>query len=100
MHLTGISNGIEVTMLSDIPSEGSGLGSSSSFTVGLLTAIHTYLGSPADHPTIAEEACEIEIDRCGKPKLMASIYSIMRYYGSLKEITAAFCEEQYDGDDR
>ena len=67
MYLTGVSNGIEVTMLSDIPSEGSGLGSSSSFTVGLLTAFHTYLGSPADPPTIAEEACEIEIDRCGKP---------------------------------
>ena len=41
MHLTGIECGIEVTKLSDIPSEGSGLGSSSSFTVGLLTAFHT-----------------------------------------------------------
>jgi D-glycero-alpha-D-manno-heptose-7-phosphate kinase len=67
MHLTGIECGIEVTMLSDIPSEGSGLGSSSSFTVGLLTAFHTYLGNPASASQIAEEACEIEIERCGKP---------------------------------
>jgi D-glycero-alpha-D-manno-heptose-7-phosphate kinase len=47
MKLTGVENGVEVTMLSDIPSEGSGLGSSSSFTVGLLTAFHAYLGDPA-----------------------------------------------------
>ena len=67
MKLTGAENGVEVTMLSDIPSEGSGLGSSSSFTVGLLTAFHAYLGDPASPGLIAEQACEIEIERCGKP---------------------------------
>ena len=39
MRVTGVERGIEVTLLSDIPSQGSGLGSSSSFTVGLLNAL-------------------------------------------------------------
>ena len=44
MRMTGVTGGIEVTTLSDIPSEGAGLGSSSSFTVGLLNAFHMYQG--------------------------------------------------------
>ena len=67
MRLTGVMNGVEVTMLSDIPSEGSGLGSSSSFTVGLLNAFHVYRGHQVGPAQLAEEACEIEIDHCGKP---------------------------------
>ena len=44
MDVTGVDQGIEITLLSDIPSEGAGLGSSSSFTVGLLNALYTYQG--------------------------------------------------------
>ncbi len=66
MALVGIQNGIEVTLLSDIPSGGSGLGSSSSFTVGLLNAFHQYQGEQVGPGQLAEEACEIEINRCGK----------------------------------
>lgn len=67
MKLTGVRNGVEVTLLSDIPSEGSGLGSSSSFTVGLLNAFHVYQGEPVGPSQLAEEACEIEIQRCRRP---------------------------------
>ena len=42
MHMTGVDRGVEVTLLSDVPSQGSGLGSSSSFTVGLLNAFYAF----------------------------------------------------------
>ncbi len=67
MRVTGMARGVEVTLLADIPSEGSGLGSSSSFTVGLLNAFHVYCGDQVGPAQLAEEACEIEIRRCGKP---------------------------------
>jgi D-glycero-alpha-D-manno-heptose-7-phosphate kinase len=67
MRMTGIGEGIEITTLADIPSEGTGLGSSSSVTVGLLNAFHTYRGVLRTREELAREACEIEIDRVGKP---------------------------------
>lgn len=66
MYMTGVCNGVEVTMLADIPSAGSGLGSSSSVTVGLLHALWAYQGHHASAEELAEGACTIEIDRCGK----------------------------------
>jgi len=67
LRRTGITRRIEVATMGDIPSEGSGLGSSSTVTVGLLNALHTYRGEPQDYATLAREACEIEIDVLGKP---------------------------------
>jgi D-glycero-alpha-D-manno-heptose-7-phosphate kinase len=67
MRMTGVTGGVEVTTLSDIPSEGAGLGSSSSFTVGLLNAFHMYQGEQVTAEQLAREACEIEIERLGKP---------------------------------
>lgn len=67
MRTTGVASGVEITLLSDIPSSGSGLGSSSSFTVGLLNALHMYQGNQVTAETLAQQACEIEIDRLGKP---------------------------------
>jgi len=67
MKKTGITNGIEVTTLADIPSQGSGLGSSSSITVGLLNAFYEYQGEQVSLERLASEACEIEIDILGKP---------------------------------
>jgi D-glycero-alpha-D-manno-heptose-7-phosphate kinase len=63
----GIDGGIEVTSVSDIPSEGTGLGSSSTYTVGLLNALYAHTGRFAGAERLAQEACEIEIARCGKP---------------------------------
>jgi D-glycero-alpha-D-manno-heptose-7-phosphate kinase len=67
MKLAGITGGIEITSIADIPSKGSGLGSSSTFTVSLLNALHAYAGRHAGAEQLAREACEIEIDRCGEP---------------------------------
>jgi D-glycero-alpha-D-manno-heptose-7-phosphate kinase len=66
MLMTGVKHGVEITMLADIPSSGSGLGSSSSVTVGLLHALSTYQGRPFSGEELAERACTIEIDLCGK----------------------------------
>lgn len=67
MRMTGVEKGVEITLLSDVPSSGSGLGSSSSFTVGLLNALHMYQGAQVTAATLAREACEIEIERLGSP---------------------------------
>ena len=67
MRKTGVTSGVEITTLADIPSEGSGLGSSSSVTVGLLNALYMYQGEQVTAERLAREACEIEIDICGKP---------------------------------
>ena len=67
MRVSGVECGVEVTLLSDIPSQGSGLGSSSSFTVGLLNAFYAYRGELVTAERLAREACAIEIERIGKP---------------------------------
>jgi len=63
----GMKTGFEVTMLADIPSEGSGVGSSSSLTVGLLNSFYHYQGIQPTAEQLAREACEIEIEILGKP---------------------------------
>lgn len=67
LYLLNIQQGIEITSISDIPSQGTGLGSSSSYTVGLLNALYAYRDHMAGAERLAREACHIEIDRCGKP---------------------------------
>ncbi|HTL15983.1 MAG TPA: GHMP kinase [Patescibacteria group bacterium] len=67
MKLLQIEGGLEITSIADIPSKGSGLGSSSSFTVGLLHALHAYSGRYASAEQLATEACQIEIERCREP---------------------------------
>jgi D-glycero-alpha-D-manno-heptose-7-phosphate kinase len=67
MYMTGVRSGVEITTLADIPSAGSGLGSSSAVTVGLLNALFAYRGRQVTARELAEGACTIEIDRCRKP---------------------------------
>jgi D-glycero-alpha-D-manno-heptose-7-phosphate kinase len=67
MQMTGVTKGVEITTLADIPSAGSGLGSSSAVTVGLLHALLAYQGRQVTAEELAERACTIEIERCGKP---------------------------------
>ncbi len=67
LRKTGITKRVEINTMADIPSEGSGLGSSSTLTVGLLHAMYMYLGTPKDHAALAREACEVEIDALKKP---------------------------------
>ncbi len=58
---------LEITSFADIPSQGSGLGSSSAFSVGLLNALLSLQGRMPSHETCAAGACEVEIDRLGEP---------------------------------
>jgi len=67
LDLVGIDGGIEIASMADIPSKGSGLGSSSTYTVGLLNALYAYRNQFASKEQLASQACEIEIDRCGEP---------------------------------
>jgi D-glycero-alpha-D-manno-heptose-7-phosphate kinase len=57
---------IELSTFCDAPI-GSGLGSSSTYTVGLLNALYAYRNQFASKEKLATQACEIEIDRCGEP---------------------------------
>lgn len=63
----GISGGLEISSIADIPAKGTGLGSSSSYTVGLIKAISAYQNVLMSNQEIAELACHIEIDLCGDP---------------------------------
>jgi D-glycero-alpha-D-manno-heptose-7-phosphate kinase len=67
LELVGIDRAIEIASMADIPSKGSGLGSSSTYTVGLLNALYAYQNKFASKEKLASQACEIEIDRCGEP---------------------------------
>ena len=63
----GIGGGVEITTIADIPSRGTGLGSSSAFTVALLHGLYAFRGAYANTVSLAEKACHIEIDICGEP---------------------------------
>jgi D-glycero-alpha-D-manno-heptose-7-phosphate kinase len=63
----GIETGVEITSLADVPAKGSGLGSSSAFTVGLLHALYAHQGIYRSRTDLSEEACHVEIDICGEP---------------------------------
>jgi D-glycero-alpha-D-manno-heptose-7-phosphate kinase len=67
LRLTGIREGLEVTTMGDIPSEGSGLGSSSTVTVGALQAMYMHLGEIVSAERLAREASAIEIHTLNKP---------------------------------
>lgn len=84
LKLVGIGGGIEITSISDIPSSGTGLGSSSTYTVGLLNALYAYVGLHAGPERLAREACQIEIDILGKPIGKQDQYAAA--YGGLEYI--------------
>jgi len=65
LELLGIQGGIEITSISDIPSQGSGLGSSSSYTVALLHALHAYKDEDVSKEELGRLSSYIEIDLCG-----------------------------------
>lgn len=84
MKKAGIEKAVEITTIADIPSEGSGLGSSSSLTVGLLNVFYTFKGMQIPPERLAREACEIEIDIVGKPIGKQDHYAAA--FGGLNEI--------------
>ncbi len=66
LRITGLGRHIEITTVGDVPA-GTGMGSSSSLTVGLLQALYAYKGQIVSAKNVAEQACQIEIDILGKP---------------------------------
>ena len=59
-------SGVEIVSTADIPS-GTGLSSSSAYTVGLINALNAFSGKYASQEKIAAEACDVEINRLGEP---------------------------------
>jgi len=66
MRLTGVERGVEIVSMADIPA-GTGMGSSGSFLVALLRALHALKREHVSPYQLAEEACRIEIDIVGSP---------------------------------
>ena len=66
LRRTGVTRGVEVTTIADLPA-GIGLGSSSSLTVGVLNALCAYRGLYVTPEKLARMACEIEIDTLHSP---------------------------------
>jgi D-glycero-alpha-D-manno-heptose-7-phosphate kinase len=79
----GIRDAVEIASLADLPA-GTGLGSSSSYLVGLLHAIRSYLELPVSAAGIAEEACDIELNVLRKPIGKQDQY--MAAFGGLTEL--------------
>ena len=84
LRTTGILSGVEITTMGDIPSEGSGLGSSSTVTVGALHALYAYRGEIVSAERLAREACTIEIETLKKPIGIQDQY--IAAYGGLRFI--------------
>ena len=83
LKMAGIKGGIEITSIADIPSEGTGLGSSSTYAVGLLNALFAYKGKHSSAELLAKKACEIEINKMRKPiptgEVAQPLYGLLRY---------------------
>ncbi len=67
LRVTGLRRGLDIVTLSDVPTRGTGLGSSSAVMVGLLAVLYAYQGIFRSPTQLAEEAAQTEIDVLGKP---------------------------------
>ncbi len=83
LRITELGKHLEITTIGDVPS-GTGLGSSSSLAVGMLNALYAYKGQITSPQQLAEQACEVEIDRLKKPIGKQDQYAAA--YGSLNFI--------------
>ncbi len=83
----GIEQGIDIVSLSDLPARktGTGLGSSSSFTAGLLNCLYAFLGEYIPPEILAEKTCHIEIDKAKSPIGKQDQYAAA--FGGLNQIT-------------
>ena len=84
LRCTGIDRGVEISTMADVPAEGSGLGSSSSVTVGLLNAMYTHQGNPQTLEVLARQAADIEIAKLRHPVGKQDQY--IAAFGGLREI--------------
>lgn len=84
LKLVGVESGIEISFLADIPSGGTGLGSSSAVAIGVLNALHTFKGENVSSWQLAEEAIKIELDILSKPIGVQDQYAIA--YGGIRSL--------------
>ncbi|MCL4333078.1 MAG: kinase [Candidatus Thermoplasmatota archaeon] len=89
LRLLNLTEGIEIVSISDIPSNGTGLGSSSTFLVSLLHALHSYRGELVDSETLAKEAVLIEREVLKEPGGKQDQYAaafgnlnLMKFFGN------------------
>ena len=82
--LLSLTDAVEITSIADIPANGTGLGSSSAFTVGLINAISNHQGEFKSKEQLAQLACAVEIELCGEPigkqDQYASAYGGFNYF--------------------
>lgn len=101
LQILHIREPIEITSIADIPAR-TGLGSSSSFTVGLLHALHAFRGDYVSAEQLAKEACHVEIDVLGEPigrqDQYAAAYGGLHYYEFLPDhtvrVTPVLCSRE------
>ncbi|MBN2192547.1 MAG: sugar kinase [Polyangiaceae bacterium] len=84
LEMVGIERGIELVSVADVPAN-SGLGSSGTFTVALLNALHTYKREFVSTAQLAEEACDLEMNRLGDPVGKQDQY--IAAYGNVTALT-------------
>lgn len=84
LKLNNIQNSIEIGSFANLPTKGTGLGSSSSFSVALLGGLQAYIGKELDLRQLAEKACHLEIEICkepiGKQDQYAATYGGLNFY--------------------
>ena len=83
MRKTGVTEGVEITTIADVPAK-TGLGSSSSLTVGLLNALYAFRREFKSPEKLAQDACEIEIEIVKEPIGKQDQYAAS--YGGLNHI--------------
>lgn len=84
LEMAGLDRGVEITTIADVPG-GTGLGSSSSLTVGVLNALYAYRGIRLSATELARKACEIEIDVLKRP--IGKQDQFMAACGGLRRLT-------------
>jgi D-glycero-alpha-D-manno-heptose-7-phosphate kinase len=67
LRLAGLPRHVEIVTIADVPSRGTGLGSSSAVTIGVLNALYAYQGISKAPGELAAEASQIEIEILGRP---------------------------------
>ncbi|MDE1819999.1 MAG: GHMP kinase [Euryarchaeota archaeon] len=84
LRMTGVDGSVEIVTISDIPAEGTGIGSSSAFAVGILNALWAFKGELKGPGELAEAACELEIGRLketiGKQDQYAAAFGGLHQY--------------------
>ena len=80
----GLRSGIEIALLADVPSQGTGLGSSGSFIVGILHALYRLQGIRPSARLLAEKACSIERERLGRSVGLQDQY--IAAFGGIRQI--------------